>query len=30
LRPTIRILLGGSLAMAVTAGIGQLVHTTIL
>ncbi len=30
LRPTVRILLGGSLAMAVTAGIGQLVHTTIL
>ena len=30
LRPTVRILLGGSLAMAVTAGIGQLVHITIL
>ena len=30
LRPTVRILIGGSLAMAVTAGIGQLVHITIL
>ena len=30
LRPTARILLGGSLAMLVTAGIGQLVHITIL
>ncbi len=30
LRPTVRILLGGSLAMTVTAGIGQLVHVTIL
>ena len=29
LRPTLRILIGGSLAMAVTAGIGQLVHMTI-
>ena len=30
LRSTARILLGGSLAMLVTAGIGQLVHITIL
>lgn len=29
LRPTLRILIGGSIAMVITAGIGNLVHITI-
>jgi len=28
--PTLRVLIGGSIGMAVTAGIGQLFHATVI